>query len=269
MTINVCIRGGGDLGSGVAYRLYKAGLQVIICDLAMPLVVRRSVAFAEAIFSGVVEVEGVRAVRCEHRSEIETVLTRGEIPVIADPELAILDWYQPDCVVDARLLKKPLAPILTDSPILIGLGPGFFAGDNCHAVVETKRGHCLGRVYWRGSGEPNSGIPETVNGHDVDRVLRAPANGEFFARVKIGDKVARGEVLAEVGGQVMTAPFDGIVRGLIGNKVPVTQNLKVGDIDPRLDSRYIDKISDKSLAVGGGVLEAILTSPRLRQKYCR
>jgi len=268
MTINVCIRGGGDLGSGVAYRLHKVGMQVIICDLPMPLVVRRSVAFAEAIFSGTVNVEGVRAVRCEHRGEIESILSRGEIPVIADPELTLLAWYEPDCIVDARLLKKTLEPIVSDTPFLIGLGPGFFAGKNCHAVIETKRGHCLGRVYWQGSGEQDSGIPETVNGHDVDRVLRAPADGEFIARVRIGEKVGQGEVLAEVGDQVLLAPFDGIVRGLIGNRVAVTRNLKVGDIDPRLDSRYIDKISDKSLAVGGGVLEAILTTPRLRQKYC-
>lgn len=268
MTINVCIRGGGDLGSGVAYRLHKAGMRIIICDLMMPLVVRRSVAFAEAIFSGFVEVEGVRAVHCVNRLEIESTLDSGGIPVIADPELTILEWYQPDCIVDARLLKKSLEPFKGDTPFIIGLGPGFSAGNNCHAVIETKRGHYLGRVYWKGTGELDSGIPESVNGHDIDRVLRAPADGEFIARVRIGEKVTKGSIIAEVSEQPIFAPFDGIVRGLIGDRVVVKRNLKVGDIDPRLDYRYINHISDKSLAVGGGVLEAILTSPGLRQKYC-
>lgn len=269
MSLVVCIRGGGDLGSGTALRLYRAGIQVVICELPAPLVVRRSVAFAEAIYSGSIEVEGVTAKRVDTRQDIEKALANGVIPVVPDPELKLLDWLKTDCIVDARLLKKPQEHAITGKPLLIGLGPGFTAGVDCHAVVETKRGAALGRVYWQGSGEPDSGVPEMVMGYVEERVLRAPADGVFRSAVKIGDQVTKGTRLGEVGGRPLFASFDGIIRGLIADQLQVTRGLKIGDLDPRLDERLVEWVSDKALAVGGGVLEAVLSRPDLREKLCR
>lgn len=268
MGLIVCIRGGGDLGSGAALRLYRAGMKVVICELPEPLVVRRSVAFAEAIHSDSIEVEGVVAKQAKTREEVEKVLANGTIPVVPDPELKLLNWLNPDCVVDARLLKKPVNQNIQERPMMIGLGPGFTAGVNCHAVIETKRGHSLGRVYWHGTSEPDSGVPEMVMGYVEERVLRAPASGEFLSKVKIGDIVVKGARLAEVDGQPVIAAFNGIIRGLIADRIQVTRGMKVGDLDPRLDDHLIDWVSDKSLAIGGAVLEAILSRPELRSKLC-
>ncbi|MHB8934156.1 MAG: selenium-dependent molybdenum cofactor biosynthesis protein YqeB [Bellilinea sp.] len=268
MSLVVCIRGGGDLGSGTALRLHRAGILIVICELPAPLVVRRSVAFAEAIYSRIIEVEGVKGIKADSRPEIEEALAAGIIPVVPDPELSIMEWLKPDCVVDARLLKKPVEQILLDHPLLIGLGPGFTAGDNCHAVVETKRGPSLGRVYWQGTSEPDSGVPEMVMGYVEERVLRAPAAGVFLSTVKIGDLVTKGSILGEVSGKPIYAAFDGIIRGLIADRLRVGQGMKVGDLDPRLDQRLVDWVSDKSLAIGGGVLEAILSRTELRRKIC-
>lgn len=268
MSLVVCIRGGGDLGSGAALRLHRAGIQVIICELPAPLVVRRSVAFAEAIYSGSIEVEGVTAKRADTRTEIEYDLGHGVIPIVPDPELRLLEWLRADCIVDARLLKKPQNQPVPDKPLLVGLGPGFTAGIDCHAVVETKRGASLGRVYWYGSGEPDTGVPEMVMGYVEERVLRAPADGIFLSAVKIGDQVVKGARLGEVNGKPLYAAFDGIIRGLIADRVRVTRGMKIGDLDPRLDEQLVEWVSDKALAVGGGVLEAILSRAELRQKLC-
>lgn len=268
MSLVVCIRGGGDLGSGTALRLHRAGMQVVICELPAPLVVRRTVAFAEAIYSGSIEVEGIKAHRVETRRDIENALENGIIPVIPDPELKLLSWLKVDCIVDARLLKRPQQPLTMDSPLLIGLGPGFTAGFDCHAIVETKRSASLGRIYWHGTSEPDSGVPEMVMGYVEERVLRAPADGVFTSAVNIGDQVVKGARLGEVDGFPIHASFDGIIRGLIADHLHVERGMKIGDLDPRLDERLVEWVSDKSLAVGGGVLEAILSRPDLRRKLC-
>lgn len=269
MRLIVCVRGGGDLGSGTALRLHRTGMKVVVCELTAPLVVRRSVAFAEAIYSGSIVVEGVTGKRMERRSEIEAALEAGIIPVVPDPDLSLLEWLKVDCIVDARILKMPPEKPLRKPTFLIGLGPGFTAGVDCHAVVETKRGASLGRVYWQGAGEPDSGIPEMVMGYVAERVLRAPADGTFTGAVKIGDHVIAGARIGDVDGKGVFASFDGIIRGLIADKVYVTRGMKIGDLDPRLDAHLVQWVSDKSLAVGGGVLEAILSRPELRQKLCR
>lgn len=266
MSLVVCIRGGGDLGSGVALRLHRSGMQVVICELAAPLVVRRTVAFAEAIFSGSITVEGVTGRKATGQAEVAQCLGQREIPVVADPDMELQGWLKPDVIVDARLLKTIVNNRFDQSPLRIGLGPGFTAGKNCHAVVETKRGHNLGRVSWQGSSEPNSGIPEMVLGYVEERVLRAPKDGIFQGLVKIGQRVAKGAQLATVSGMLVTAAFEGVVRGLLADGVMVTRGMKIGDLDPRLDVELTQFVSDKALAVGGGVLEAILTQPELRQK---
>ncbi|RME88655.1 MAG: EF2563 family selenium-dependent molybdenum hydroxylase system protein [Anaerolineae bacterium] len=263
----ILLRGGGDLASGVAYRLYRAGLKVVITELPEPLAVRRRVAFAEAVYTGRHTVEGVTARRATP-DEVDDVLGEGDIPVVVDPAADILnDSRYPFLVlVDGRMTKRPPDLGLDAAPLVIGLGPGFVAGENCHAVVETHRGHTLGRVYWQGAPLEDTGIPEAVAGHRADRVLRAPADGVLKAYVEIGEHLEQGQVIADVAGQPIRAPFGGVLRGLVHPGLRVQQGMKVGDLDPRDDPRYCTLISDKSLAIGGGVLEAILSRVDLRAR---
>ncbi len=263
----ILIRGGGDLASGIAYRLHKVGLNVIITELSQPLSVRRKVSFSEAVYDGEITIEGLRGLLVTAK-EIPDTLARGEIPVIVDPDLRLLQdpilGSRIKVLVDARLTKRPpaqLAPV----KLSIGLGPGFTAPKDCHAVIETNRGHRLGRVYWNGSAQADTGIPERVLNVREARVLRAPADGTLIARGEIGDHFNKGEIIAEVGGKTISAPFDGSLRGLIRPGLTVQKGLKIGDLDPRDDPRYCTLISDKSLALGGSVLEAILSRAEIRK----
>lgn len=261
--VSVIVRGGGDLASGVVYRLVKAGFPVLVIELERPLAIRRAVAFASAVFESRVTVEGLTARRVAHPGEIAQVQAAGEVPVLVDPGGASVGALRPAVVVDARLAKRNLGTAQSDAPLVIGLGPGFTAGDDCHAVIETNRGHFLGRVLWQGSAEPDTGRPGSVQGRTLDRVLRAPCAGTVVPLAAIGDAVRAGDVLATVSGQEVRAPFDGVLRGLIHPSVPVTAGLKIGDVDPRGTREHCFTISEKALAIGGGVLEAILSAPQL------
>jgi len=266
----VLLRGGGDLASGVALRLHRAGIQVVITELGQPLAVRRSVSFAEAVYQGVHTVEGVTA-RLVTPDKLPAALDEGEISVLVDPNANILTLdLRPltlVTVIDGRLIKQPPAPLPASVPLHIGLGPGFTAGVNCDAVIETRRSHTLGRVYWNGATQPDSGQPEG----DTRRVLRAPANGILHAKATIGEHVEAGQVIAsiqvdkETSKQVNSA-FAGMLRGLIRDGIPVTQGLKIGDVDPRDDASACFLVSDKALSIGGAALEAILTKEEIREK---
>lgn len=255
----ILIRGGGDLATGVCLRLFRTGLNALISELPQPLAVRRTVSFAEAVYKGQVTVEGVTAKLVE-RDQISGTIESGDIPVIVDPDASILTALPIYIVVDARLIKLPPVPLPSDVALHIGLGPGFHAGRNCHAVIETRRSHTLGRVYWEGTSQPDSSQPEG----DQRRVLRAPTDGLFAGRVEIGDHVDAGQTVAEIEGEQIKTPFPGVIRGLIHSGLQVTKGLKVGDIDPRDDPALCKLVSDKALAIGGGVLEAILTNPEIR-----
>lgn len=259
----VLIRGGGDLASGIALRLHRAGLRLAISELEQPLAVRRTVAFSEAVYQGKMTIEGRTAVRASS-DEIHAVESRNEIPVLVDPRADILNdaRYSFLTVVDARMEKREPAPLPSQVPLHIGLGPGFHAGRDCDAVIETRRSHALGRVYWSGATQADSGLPEG----DPRRVLRAPADGVVAALASIGDHVTAGQPVAEVGGNAVTSPFDGVLRGLIRPSLFVTEGTKIGDVDPRDDPAACYLVSDKALAVGGGVLEAILSRESLRGK---
>ncbi len=259
----VLIRGGGDLATGVAHRLHRAGFTVMMTELPRPLAVRRAVSFAEAVYAERVTVEGVTARRAPDPMVGMAYTVMGEIPVVVDIHDTTLARMRPPIVVDARMAKRNLGTRLTDAKLVIGLGPGFTAGADCHAVVETNRGHHLGRVYWEGSAEPNTGEPEPVRGFAGTRVLRAPREGEFKGRLEIGDLARAGDVLASVDGEPIRAQFDGVVRGLLHDGLRVTAGMKVGDLDPRGVREYCFLISDKARAVGGGVLEAIFAGMRL------
>ncbi len=260
----VVVRGGGDLASGVIYRLFKAGFPVFVTELERPLVIRRMVAFASAVYEGDICVEGVTARLAESVDDARRILARGMLPVLVDPTAVHLLAIGPAVVVDARMAKRNLGTKRTDARLVIALGPGFVAGDDCHAVVETKRGHYLGRVIWKSSAQPNTGRPGDVEGWSSKRVLRSPGDGHVVPRVDIGERVRADMVIATVNEQPVVAPFDGVLRGLIHPSVEVTKGLKIGDVDPRGVRDHCFTISEKALAIGGGVLEAILSAPQLR-----
>jgi xanthine dehydrogenase accessory factor len=257
MSNPIIIRGGGDLASGVVLRLHRAGFPVIITELPQPLSVRRAVSFSEAVYEGQWKVEDVSAQLVQTSEQIEALLAQHEIPVLIDPTLKLLSTFdfRPSTIVDARLLKHPHPPLTSNAPFTIGLGPGFIAGENCHAFVETMRGHTLGRAYWSGSASADTGQPEG----DPRRVLRAPANGILNGYAHIGKHLEAGQVIAEVNNVKIAAPFPGVLRGLIHSGLEVTKGIKIGDVDARDAREYCFLVSDKALAIGGGVLEAILT----------
>ena len=254
----VLIRGAGDLASGIALRLFRSGLSVAMTDLPRPTAIRRTVAFSEAIVHGETEVEGVVARRVETAAEALETLKKGTIPVLADPECTCRYELNPDVVVDAILAKRNLGTMIADAPIVIGVGPGFTAGTDCHAVVETMRGHTLGRVIYVGNALPNTNIPGLIGGFAGERVLRAPADGTFSAAASIGDVVSEGDTVGFVAGLPMKCTISGVLRGLIADGTTVHRGMKSGDVDPRGEVSYCQTASDKALAIGGGVLEAIL-----------
>lgn len=255
--LTVVIKGGGDLATGVAYCLHRAGMRLVITELSQPLVVRRTVAFASAVFEGETEVEGIHACLVEP-NQIQEMWQKGSIPVLTDPEAQIIDSLQPQVLVDAIIAKRNTGTRIGDAPLVIALGPGFTAGIDCHAVIETNRGHHLGRVITEGNAEPNTGVPGTVAGYTEERVLRAPCAGAFQTRCRIGEQVRTGQVVAHVNDSPVRAEIDGTLRGLLADGVPTTTGIKVGDIDPRGRVEHCFTISDKARAIGGGVLEAIL-----------
>jgi xanthine dehydrogenase accessory factor len=255
----VLIKGAGDLASGVAARLHRSGFPVVMTELAQPLMVRRSVCFGEAVYEGEYAVEGIVARSVKSAGDMAPVLAAGQIPVVVDAGGTLCDELKPPVLVDAIMAKRNLGTSMTDAACVIALGPGFQAGVDCHAVVETNRGHWLGRVIWQGAAEPDTGMPGDVGGLRGKRVLRAPVSGSFEGQAKIGEQVVAGQVLATVDGAEVRAGCDGVLRGLIHSGLQVSAGLKVGDVDPRAEPAHCFYISDKSLAVGGGVLEAILT----------
>jgi xanthine dehydrogenase accessory factor len=266
----VLLRGGGDLASGIALRLHRAGIKVLITELAQPLAVRRTVSFAETVYAGRHKVEEVSA-QLVKPEEVFVCLDRNEIPVLIDPEADILRSSLPiQVVIDARLIKSPPAPLPISVPLHLGVGPGFQGGVNCDAAIETRRSHTLGRVYWNGATQADSGQPEG----DQRRVLRAPCDGMLSARAKIGDHVEEGQVVAVISDQSsvtsdhysVVSPFRGVLRGLIHGGIHVNKGLKIGDVDPRGDPSACYLVSDKALSIAGGVLEAILTREEIRKK---
>ena len=254
----VVIRGGGDIATGIGWRLSRAGFPVVVCELDRPLTVRRAVSFSSAVLDDSVTVEGVtaRVTRARDERRIVAAALSGDVAVIVSPALPRV--LTPTVVIDARIAKINIDTTIEDAALVIGIGPGFTAGVDCHAVIETVRGSHLGRVFWTGSAQADTGDPGEVGGRRNERVLRAARAGVVDWRLAIGELVVVGDLLGEVGGAGVRAPFSGVIRGLIAAGTQVPKELKIGDIDPRKETRA-DEISDKSLAVGGGALEAVLT----------
>lgn len=254
----VYIRGAGDLASGIALRLYRSRMSIVMSDLPVPTAVRRTVAFSEAIRLGEVSIEGVPARLAKSCEEAEKIIGDGAIAVLVDPGKESIRELSPGVLVDAILAKKNLGTEITDAPVVIGVGPGFTAGQDCHAVIETKRGHSLGRVIYQGSAIENTGVPGMIGGYAKERVLRAPGDGIFHPCLEIGSIVKRGDICGTVDGLPMRTEIDGMVRGLLQEGVPVFKGMKSGDVDPRGEGINFREASDKAIAIGGGVLEAIL-----------
>jgi xanthine dehydrogenase accessory factor len=279
----VLIRGGGDLGTGAALRLHRAGWRVIIAELLQPLVIRRKVAFASAIYDGSIEVEGTFGERIVEARAADRVWQADRIPVVVDSDRIAAAQLRPIVVIDAIMAKRNTGTPIDAAPIVIALGPGFTVGVDCHAVIETQRGHNLGRVYYRGAALPDSGTPGNVGGQEALRVVRAPVAGIFYAQRKIGDRLKAGEVIGRVItvdvsltdsaagrlasidrdasqplGIVIKTKIDGVLRGILHDGLKVLADTKIADVDPRGEVENCFTVSDKSWAVGGGALEAVL-----------
>jgi xanthine dehydrogenase accessory factor len=263
------IRGGGDLASGIAVRLFRSGIKVIIAEISQPLAVRRFVSFAEAVYSHSIKIEEINGVLVDSIHRISPKVLKACIPVIVDEDLSTIMELKPQVVIDARMRKIESNMPLSRQVTHIGIGPGFTVGKNCDCIVETKRGPFLGRVYWDGSAESDTGLPDKVGNFEKERVLRAPTNGKVKAFSRIGDLLEPGEIIAEVGNMQVTAPFKGVLRGMIHEGLEITTGLKIGDLDPRCDPLLCSLVSDKALAIGGGVLEAILSKEKLRSELIK
>jgi xanthine dehydrogenase accessory factor len=260
----VLIKGAGDLASGIALRLRHARFDIAMTEVPQPTAVRRTVCFSQAVYEGSAQVEDVTAVLVEDEREARDCFAQGRIAVFVDPRGEIAGPLGPDALVDAVIAKRNTGTRITDAPVVIGVGPGFTAGIDCRAVIETKRGHTLGRVLTEGSALPNTGVPGDIGGFTIERLLRSPAEGIFEGRADIGDRLRRGDAAAVVGGIPVLAQIDGILRGLLPSGIFVSKGMKAGDIDPRCEVSHCFTVSDKALAVAGGVLEALLSLPRPR-----
>ena len=249
------IRGGGDLGTGVALQLKRIGMPVVVCDLKNPLAVRRRVSLSSAILDKKIEIEEITGERVDDLSTINDLSSTQVVPVIISDSLPT---FPISVLVDARMQKKSMDTKIDDASLVIALGPGFFAGRDCHVVIETMRGPNMGKVIWDGCAEEDTGIPGEVGGLTSERLLRSPSNGEISWVKQIGDLVEKDEVLGSVGDDHILAGTSGVIRGLINEGTMLEAGTKIGDIDPRGVKVDVKKVSDKALAVGNGVTEAVI-----------
>ncbi|WP_405381375.1 selenium-dependent molybdenum cofactor biosynthesis protein YqeB [Phascolarctobacterium sp.] len=261
--VKIIVRGGGDLATGVIHRLWGAGLTPLVLECAHPAAIRRQVALSEAVYQGSATVEGMTAALVQSLAEVEAVMAAGKVPVLVDEDAACVAEYQPDILIDAIIAKKNLGTNMEMAPLTVALGPGFTAGVDCHAIVETKRGHNLGRIIRQGSAAPNSGVPGNIGGYSKERVLHAPCAGVLHVVRDIGSVVEKGEVIAQIttaqGAVVdVNATLTGILRGMIREGYPVTKGFKIADIDPRKEElANCFTISDKARCIAGSVLELV------------
>jgi xanthine dehydrogenase accessory factor len=254
----VLIKGAGDLATGAAARLYRCGFEVVMTEQPTPLMVRRSVSFGEAVYETQSEVEGILARHVSDLHAVRLALDQGIIPVLVDPQAQCRSELLPSVLVDAIMAKRNVNTRITDAACVVALGPGFTAGIDCHAVIETNRGHSLGRVIYTGTAEPDTGQPGSIDGKTEERILRAPVHGMVEGQATIGDRVTASQVVAQVNGQPVYAQIDGILRGLIHSGICVPAGTKIGDVDPRAEPAHCQQISDKAYAIAGGVLEAVI-----------
>lgn len=255
----VIVRGGGDIATGTIAKLYQSGFLVLVLEIENPSAIRRKVAFCDAVFDKVAQVEDMTCVLAESKEQLQDIWEKKQIPLMIDPEGKMIKELKPIAVIDGILAKKNLGTNRDMAPITIGLGPGFSAPEDVCAVIETKRGHRLGRIIYEGSAIANTGIPGIIGGYGKERVIHAPASGKIKNIHEIGDLVEEGEVIAKIGETPVLASLTGVLRGIIKDGYPVTKGLKIADIDPRKEEqKNCYTISDKARCVGGGALEALM-----------
>ncbi len=254
----ILIKGAGDLATGVAHRLKKCGFNIVMTEISEPTMVRRTVAFSQAVYDKEVEVEGIKAVLAFEKQDIYSIIEDGNIAILVDEEAKIVKEIRPEIIIDAIIAKKNLGTHIDDAEIVIALGPGFTAGVDCHSVVETKRGHYLGKTIYSGRAIPNTGVPGAIGRYTKERIIRATDDGKISPVASIGDYVEKGDIVAYVNETPIFAEINGIVRGMLQKDVKVFKGMKSGDIDPRCEKDHCFTISDKARSIGGGVLEAIL-----------
>lgn len=264
--MRVLIRGAGDLATGIAVRLHQCGFHIVMTEIAVPTTVRRAVAFSRAVYEGQAQVENTIGILCENPEDIKNAVENDRIAIIVDGQGTMRGLWEPDIMVDAIIAKENLGTKITDAKTVIGVGPGFTAGVDCHCVVETLRGHTLGRCLWEGSAASDTGVPGEVGGYSAARIIRTPVGGIFRGAVIIGASVAAGDLVGYVKETPVYAPIGGVVRGLLQDGVKVKEGMKAGDIDPRGHVDYCFTVSDKALSIGGGVLEAILALEKKRRE---
>lgn len=265
--MRILIKGAGDLATGIASRLYGAGHSILMTEIPEPLTVRRTVALSRAVYEGSARVEEMTGILAQDWLSAEKIMDAGDVAVMADPEAECREWFCPDVIVDAIIAKKNTGTRITDAPFVIGTGPGFTAGIDCNCVVETKRGHTLGSIIWKGSAIPNTGVPGNVGGYTIERLIRSSGDGRIEPKVQIGDYVEKGQLVAVTGGNPVYAQMSGIVRGMLQAGASVKTGLKIGDIDARTQVSHCYTISDKARAIGGGVLEAVTGYERMKGRY--
>ena len=254
----IVLRGGGDISSGIAHRLAMCGFRVMLLEIGWPTVIRRGAAFATAVFEGSTVIEGITAFHVKDCEEALDRLNSGQLAVLVDPEGKSIPRLKPFALVDCILAKRNLGTNLEMAPVVIGLGPGFEAPIDVHAVVETNRGHNLGRVLYRGAAQKDTGVPGEIMGYSSERIIRSPKDGVVSNALRIGDKVKAGDLICMVDHMPVFAPIDGVLRGMIYPGSKAYKGMKIGDVDPRGEVLYCTTISDKARSIAGGVLEALL-----------
>ena len=267
----VIVRGAGDISTGTIHRLFKAGFDVLVLETERPSAIRRRVAFSEAVYDGAATVEGVTAVRIADIEQAGATLARGEVPLLVDPEGACIRRLKPSAVVDAILAKRNLGTTMNMAPLTIALGPGFEAGRDVHFVIETMRGHDLGRIIASGSAAPNTGVPGIISGYGIERVIHAPAAGVFHMLRDIGSLVEAGEAVGSIAtpeGEIpVCAKIAGLLRGILRDGYPVSKGFKLADVDPRPDQlKNCTTISDKARCIAGSVLELVSAAKARRER---
>ncbi len=264
----IVVKGGGDIASGIIQKLHRTGFRVLVLEIEKPTSIRRTVCFSEAVYDGKMEIEGIISVLAKSIQEIYDAWSNDCIPVVVDPEGTYIIKLNPIAVVDAIIAKKNTGMKKDAAPVTIAVGPGFEAGKDVHIVIESNRGHNLGRLIFSGFADPNTMEPGSIDGFTFERVLYSPDEGNFIANHKIGNLVKKGDVIGRVNDKNVIAKLDGVVRGLIREGIYVAEGQKIGDVDPRNDTEYCYTISDKARAIGGAVLEAVLISINARNSGC-
>ena len=261
----VIVRGGGDIASGAIQKLHRSGFKVLVLEIKNPTAIRRKVSFSEALYEGEIEIEGISSIYVNGMEEINDAWMQNKVPVIVDSNGKYIELLQPEIVVDAILAKKNMGTNIDMAPITIGLGPGFEAKKDVHIVIETNRGHDLGRLIFHGKAQEDTGVPGTIGGYSKERVIYSPCSGVINTVSKIGDIVKKGETIAYVDNIEVKATIDGVLRGIIRGGRNICKDLKIADIDPRIEEKKnCFSISDKARTIGGGVLEAVFYMRKIR-----